>query len=110
MYQSRTVSYADGAADRLGNAALADLDCALAMMGIAQWAHAGSRWSESAGTKIDRSRVGRPIPLLRNFRGILRDRVLAVHAKRISDPRLDRKAQTTSYAQKPLPRDPTRIR
>ena len=81
MYQSRTVSHADGASDRLGNAALADLDCALAMMGVAQWAYAESRWAEGPGAKIDRSRVGRPIPLLGKFRGILRDRVLAAHAK-----------------------------
>jgi hypothetical protein len=81
MFQSRTTSHADRAVDRLSNTTLADLDCALAIMGIAQWAHAASRWSEGPGAKIDHSRVGRPIPLLGKFRGILRDRVLAAHAK-----------------------------
>ena len=61
MYQSRTVSHADGTADRLGNAALADLDRALAMMGIAQWAYqdGGSRWQADLGIRTDRVRISR---------------------------------------------------
>src|SRR6266481_1609005 len=86
MYRSRTVSHADVVADRLGDAALPDLDRALAMMGIAHWAHHASRWPAGAGAKIDRSRVRRCIPLLGEFRRILRDRILAAKAKWTVDP------------------------
>ena len=81
MYESRTVSHADGAADRLGNAALADLDRSVAMMGLAHWSYQASRWPEEAGPKIDRSRVARRISLLDEIRGIFRCRVLAAKAK-----------------------------